>query len=98
MVTPATFNDITLSRDDTLLRDIQNGSKYSDYVFQLYEYGPTGEINTVNYKGVWLIGDNGYDSDWTCIQFPIKDPLTMIESRYSKWLESLRKDIECTFG
>jgi len=95
---PGTWNDISVSEQDRFVQPIHDGTKFSDYVFELSEYCPDGNIKQVKYKGVWLIGDNGYTESWTCIQFPMKDPLTLMECRYSKWLESMRKDIECVFG
>lgn len=29
---------------------------------------------------------------------PLKQPSTYPELRFSDWLESMRKDVECTFG
>jgi hypothetical protein len=29
---------------------------------------------------------------------PLKDPITYQDFRFSEWLESMRKDVECTFG
>ena len=29
---------------------------------------------------------------------PMKDASLVTEQRWSKWLESMRKDVECTFG
>lgn len=41
--------------------------------------------------------DNGYLS-WSCTVPPVKDGLTYAVIRFSEWLESMRKDVECTFG
>ena len=41
--------------------------------------------------------DNGYLS-WSNTVPPLKDALTYQQIRFSEWLESIRKDIECTFG
>ncbi len=41
--------------------------------------------------------DNGYLSLPTLIP-PLKLPTSYAEMRFSKWLESMRKDVECTFG
>lgn len=41
--------------------------------------------------------DNGYLS-WSNTVPPLKDGLTYQQIRFSEWLESMRKDVECTFG
>lgn len=48
-------------------------------------------------KGAYVIVDNGY-LQWSVSVPPFKDSCSRKEVRFSKWLESLRKDVECTFG
>lgn len=52
---------------------------------------------TKTYKGPWIIEDNGY-LKWSTTVPPIKVTANEMERRWSHWLESLRKDVECTFG
>lgn len=52
---------------------------------------------TKDYVGPWLIVDNGY-LKWSTTVPPLKLYATEAERRWSQWLESLRKDVECTFG
>jgi Plant transposon protein len=54
-------------------------------------------IITKTYKGPWLIVDNGY-LKWPTTVPPFKLSASEKERRWSQWLESLRKDVECTFG
>ena len=56
-----------------------------------------GEETEITYKGAWFIVDNGY-LNWSCTVPPMKHPVTYEEIRFSEWLESMRKDVECTFG
>jgi hypothetical protein len=51
----------------------------------------------VKYKGAWLIVDNGY-LNWATTVPPMKKSCIRSEIRFSAWLESMRKDVECTFG
>jgi hypothetical protein len=44
-----------------------------------------------------LITDNGYLA-WSCTIPSIKSSSSEAEIRFSQWIESLRKDVECTFG
>ena len=64
-----------------------------DSVFDLYR--ADGTIRLM--QGKWVLCDNGYHK-WSCMIPPMKDGVTNKEIRWSKWMESLRKDIECTFG
>ena len=45
-----------------------------------------------------MIVDNGYLEWSTTVRPPLKSTITQAEMRFSKWLESLRMDVECTFG
>ena len=49
------------------------------------------------YQGAWLLVDNGYLA-WPTTVPPIKSTSSQREIRFSRWLESMRKDVECTFG
>ena len=94
---PSTWNDKTLVLYDELLSGVHDGTKYNDHVFKLLERKSNGEIIEVEYQGVWFMVDNGY-LDWSCTVPPVKDATTYQTIRFSEWLESMRKDVECTFG
>jgi len=49
------------------------------------------------YRGAWGLSDNGYHR-WSCTQAPAKANALISEQRLSDWIESFRKDVECTFG
>jgi hypothetical protein len=51
----------------------------------------------MNCQGGWLLVDNGNLSQSTTVP-PIKTTTSRSEIRFSAWLESLRIDVECTFG
>ena len=94
---PATWNDKTLVLYDPLLAGVNDGTKYNDFVFKLYEKNGNGQIKEVEYQGVWFMVDNGY-LDWSCTIPPVKNATSYQTIRFSEWLESMRKDVECTFG
>jgi hypothetical protein len=79
---------------DKFLNDLNKGNILYDSTFQL-------KINDTNidveFQGGWLLCDNGYPA-WPCLVPPLKEPVTFQEYRFSEWLESMRKDVECTFG
>ena len=68
-----------------------------DFTFELYERNSSGNIRTAKYRGPWLIVDNGY-LNWPTTVPPIKRTCSRHEIWFSPWLESIRKDVECTFG
>jgi hypothetical protein len=94
---PARWNDKTLVLFDEFVRGIYEGDLMQDVTFKLLEKNGNGEIIEVIYKGPWLISDNGYLS-WSTTIPPYKVSADRKEIRWSQWLESLRKDVECTFG
>jgi len=63
----------------------------------LLGYDQDGKLIGLKYKGVYVIVDNGY-LDWSCTVPPFCVTNDMDEIRWSRWVESMRKDVECTFG
>ncbi|CAN0181215.1 unnamed protein product, partial [Discosporangium mesarthrocarpum] len=48
-------------------------------------------------KGAYLIVDRGYHK-WRCLMSLFKASSTQAQLKWSSWLESVRKDVECSFG
>jgi Plant transposon protein len=97
---PCRWNDKTLAHYDEFIKFIKfikDGKILANNHFSLLERGQNGSIVERHYRGGWLLCDNGYQN-WPCLMCPIKDPILRKEMRWSKWLESKRKDVECTFG
>ena len=94
---PATWNDKTIILYDNFVRGVRDGEIFSEHEFTLFEKDENNEIIEVKYKGIWFMVDNGYLS-WSCTVPPFKDGVTYEYIRFSEWLESMRKDVECTFG
>jgi hypothetical protein len=96
---PARWNDKSLVKFDRLAAGLHEGtSPLCDLQFELYTYGDDGvEVVKEKYRGGWLLVDNGY-LNWGVTVPPMKETATMRQWRFSKWLESMRKDVECTFG
>ena len=68
---------------------ICDGKFFSDNEFNLLTYNGDGNIVWTTYTCVYVMLDNGY----------LPQSCTLIDKLWwSKWLESMRKDIECTFG
>ena len=94
---PARWNDKTIVMYDELARGLKNGTILQDNLFELFEKASDGSIITVKYCGAWLLVDNGY-LNWGVTIPPMKQTMYVTETRWSQWLESMRKDVECTFG
>lgn len=95
---PARWNDKTLVTFDGLACTLNEGSNFlKDLRFELYQYDEANNVVIQKYSGAWLLVDNGY-LNWAVTVPPMKDTNTMSQWRFSKWLESMRKDVECTFG
>jgi hypothetical protein len=69
----------------------------SDYPFGGAEDGSV-ESAVTKYTGAWLIVDNVYLAWPTAHVPPFKTHAAYEELRFSKWVESMRKDVECIFG
>lgn len=90
---PGRWNDKTLVRFDGFMQQLRIGEFNSTMSFVLSnEHG-----RDVTIKGAYVIVDNGYLT-WSTTVPPLKDSMNRGEIRFSQWLESLRKDVECTFG
>jgi hypothetical protein len=78
------------------MADLRNGAFNNTMSFEL-KTNTDGETTTRIIKGAYVIVDNGY-LKWSTTVPPIKHSCQRSEIRFSQWLESLRKDVECTFG
>ena len=70
---------------------------FLEYELSLYELDKNNNVVEVVHKGAWFIVDNGF-LDWSCTVPPMKHPVIYEEIEFSEWIESMGKDIECTFG
>jgi hypothetical protein len=93
---PSRWNDKTLIRFDKFVTGMKEGTKLEDVEFDLFEEKDS-KIVKIKYKGVWVIVDNGY-LKWSVTIPPFKKTSDQREIRWSHWMESIRKDVECAFG
>ena len=75
---------------------MKNGNLFEDKEFDLFEHGSAGNIIEITHKGFWSMVDNGHFS-WSCALPSLKDGLTYEQIIFSEYLESMIKDVECTF-
>ena len=94
---PAMWNDKTIVLYDKFACDLKKGKIMQDHIFELLQKDHNGNICAVKYRGAWLLVDNGY-LNWGTTIPPMRNTIYKDASRWSEWLESMRKDVECTFG
>jgi hypothetical protein len=86
-------NDKTLNRFDEFVIQISEKSLFDDEEFIII--APDGiEIKV---RGLYFISDNGYTKE-AHFMMPSKYFMSTKEMYWSEWMESVRKDVECTFG
>jgi hypothetical protein len=97
---PSRWNDKTLAHFDEFMCAVHEGKILQDVSFVLYSWEGnvgTSRLEATRYCGAWGLVDNGYHR-WACTQAPAKHSALRCEQRLSEWIESFRKDAECTFG
>lgn len=90
---PGRWNDKTVVRFDSFITKIHDGELYGDIMYDLFK----SDGSNISVKGLWILVDGGY-LRWSSTIPPFKVYANSNEARWSKWAESMRKDVECTFG
>ena len=93
---PSRWNDQTMVRLDSFISGIRDGRVLDDVSFKLLAHDKKGCLKELRFSGVYVIV-NGY-LDWSCTIPPFGVSNNINKIWWSKWLESMRKDVECTFG
>jgi hypothetical protein len=75
---------------------LKKGKYHSNLRFKLYAYDGNGNVIERTYCGAWLLVDSGYHN-WGITILPFKRSMDRAEIHFSQWLESMHKDMECTF-
>ena len=88
---------MTMVRFDLFLTAVRAGSILTDNEFELLSYDKEGNVVSVRYNGVYVIVNNGYLA-WYCTVPPLSVTNKIDKMRWSRWVESMRKEVECTFG
>jgi hypothetical protein len=85
-------NDKTITANDSFPFRVACG-KYRNVEYILYNEQDIPQLC----KGIYFIVDGGYEKD-AHLMCPKAWPVHLIDVKWSEWLESCRKDVECTFG
>jgi len=94
---PGRWNDQTMVHLDQFISGVRDSYLLQDNDFELLDYDHLGNVISVRYKGVYVISDNDF-LQWSCTVPPFTITSDMDEIRWLRWLESMQKDVECTFG
>ena len=94
---PARFNDKILITFDDFVKSIKDGNYNGEFDFELFDFDENKKEIKVKYKGCYLIVDNGY-LPWSVTIPPMKNTNLYSYLRFSNWIESMQKDVECAFG
>ena len=85
-------NDIQILEDDDFCRNLLNGG-LKDYEYDMI----LDDGSKIRCKGGWIIVDGGMPQASVFIN-PMHERLSHDAIHWSEWLETIRKDVECTFG
>lgn len=99
------WNDKTIVRFDGYVSKLRRGELFHDidpgqeWKYYAKERLPDGSevLLLRSEKGYYLICDGGYHK-WRVLQCPNKVTANATVMKWSKVVESMRKDVECTFG
>lgn len=86
------WNYQTTVRIDGFVTDVKSGKYLNQHKFTLKD----NEGNDENVTGAWIFVDGGH-LNWSSLLCPFKHSCCEQEQRWSRWAESMRKDVECTF-
>jgi Plant transposon protein len=86
-------NDQTISRYDKYVKRVEEDPFFTEASFKIFDKdGYEFEL-----QGSYIISDGGYVKSGTFVDpFSFRSDMSYIY--WSEWVESVRKDVECTFG
>jgi hypothetical protein len=94
----AWWNNKTVVLFDNFAVPLSEGRTLQDCTFELYDIESRGYVVKKKYAGTWLIVDNGY-LYWPTTVSLLKTSCNRVNVVcFSHWVESIRKDVVCTFG
>lgn len=88
-----TTSDKTIVKFDGFIRKVKHDDFYVSVEFKLQ----VDENKWIIERGLYLLVDGGYHK-WRIMQCPYKFCCEIEKTRWSELAESMRKDVECSFG
>lgn len=95
---PGSMNDKAIVRFDKFITGVRERRLFNDVSYTLRVLSEDGaSVIDETVTGPYIIVDGGYHK-WWCLQCPFKHATDPDQVAWSKWVESVRKDVECFFG
>ena len=88
-----TTSDKTIVKFDGFVNSVKFEKLFTEAKFKVQTSDTTWESET----GLYLLVDGGYHK-WRIMQCPLKHTNEADRTRWSEFAESIRKDVECSFG
>lgn len=88
-----TTSDMTIVKFDGFVTAVRFDKLFTESEFKLQ----VDDKKWVTEKGLYILVDGGYHK-WRIMQCPLKHTVEVDKSRWSEFAESVRKDVECSFG
>lgn len=90
---PGAVNDKSIVKFDKYVSQVLRNDIFTRFPYKLCDK----DGNEYETEGAYLIVDNGY-FEARILQCPEKSVSTLQEIRLTRWIESVRKTVECVFG
>ena len=90
-----TINDKCSVKYSKIVNALKNNELYQDFSYRIRT--GDGPSNYIELSSYYLISDGGY-LQWPCIICGFPPDSDPIKYKFSDWIESVRKDVECFFG
>jgi Plant transposon protein len=88
-----TTSDKTIVKFDGFVNSVRFDKLFTEAKFKIQVSDASWVVET----GVYLLVDGGYHK-WSIMQCPLKHTVEEDKARWSEFAESIRKDVECSFG
>ena len=88
-----TTSDKTIVKFDGYISKVRFDKAFTEAKFKIQ----ISEKKWIVEQGVYLLVDGGYHK-WRIMICPLKHTVDTDKARWSEFAESLRKDVECSFG
>ena len=90
-----TVNDKCSVKYSKIVKALKNNEFYQEYSYKIRT--GDGLNDFIELSSYYLISDGGY-LDWPCIICGFPPDADPLKFKFTDWIESVRKDVECFFG
>lgn len=90
-----TVNDKTSIKYSDFIGKLRRNELYQDWSYKIYT--GEGENDFITLSSWYVIADGGY-LEWPCLICGFDPSSERVKFKFSDWIGSIRKDVECFFG